>query len=74
MARKMSVGDKVKFKADFLRSIQWYTDVPTFGTIIQVTPFAHNRVLYKVQWNDTEMSDAPTNVLDLNLIPFRKAD
>ena len=70
MAKKIKVGDKVKFKAEFLRNIGWYTDVPRSGVVIKETRFAKDRYLFQVEW-ESEF-EGPTNVLDSNLMLFKQ--
>lgn len=45
------VGDIVKHKASFLKSIGWYTDVPKNGVVEKVEPFGSKQVLF-VLWSD----------------------
>jgi hypothetical protein len=64
------VGQVVRHKAAFLRSIQWSTDVPINGAIVSISdhPFG-NSWLVRVQWCD---QDEPRGILSCNLEPDPK--
>lgn len=65
-----SVGDKVKHKREFLRSISWLTNVPRNGIVREITPFGSGRVLLTVDW-----SDGHTNkILDANVTHAGKVE
>ena len=52
---EFAVGDRVKHRQEFLRSISWYTDVPRSGTVRTVTPLGKDagaRSLLEVDWSD----------------------
>lgn len=52
---EFAVGDRVKHRQEFLRSINWYTDVPRSGTVRTVTPLgkgAGGRSLLEVDWSN----------------------
>ena len=51
-AETFSVGDKVKHKRDFLRSIGWMTNVPRNGVVRSVTDGFSGRQLLEVAWSD----------------------
>jgi len=51
-AETFSVGDKVKHKREFLRSIGWMTNVPRNGVVRSVTDGFSGRQLLEVAWSD----------------------
>jgi len=51
-AETFSVGDKVKHKREFLRSIGWLTNVPRSGVVRSVTDGFSGRQLLEVAWSD----------------------
>lgn len=48
MTRRFEVGDKVEYRAAFLRSIGWVTNVST-GGVIDAAPNQH---IVRVRWPD----------------------
>lgn len=62
------VGDKVKYKGNFLRSIGWYTDVPKDGIVVDAKPGNYVRVL----WNEFVEEPLPVHVKNITLA--NKAD
>ena len=57
---ELKVGDLVVYKAKFLKSIGWYTDVPKNGKIIEA-----DETFPVIQWCDRE---EPTRVHVANVI------
>jgi hypothetical protein len=60
------VGDKVQYKAEFLRSICAYTGSLPFakGTIKEITKYSKNFTLATIDWQD---EDVPNSVNIENL-------
>jgi hypothetical protein len=57
---EFKVGDVVKFKASFLQSVQWYTDVPMNGVVKELLKYGN--VL--VAWCDGYESGVhPKNIM-----------
>ena len=50
-----AVGDRIKHRREFLRSIAWYTGVPRYGTVRAVTSLG-KRALLEVDWSDGHTS------------------
>jgi len=46
-----SEGDIVKHKAEFLRSVGWYTDVPVNGQVVKAEELRSGQIL-TVDWSD----------------------
>jgi len=63
MTTNFKVGDVVVFRAAFLRSVGWHTDVPERGTVTEVHEQPFPRVL--VDWHDDH---GPTGSASKNLI------
>ena len=63
MCGKFKVGDIVKHKGKFLRSIGWYIDVPKNGKVVELSESMHNWP--KVQWCDSEEATLinPVNIM-----------
>lgn len=51
MKPKFAVGDIVRHKGSFLRSIAWYTGVPVNGRVVSAEPLG-TCILYRVEWCD----------------------
>lgn len=49
------MGDRIKHRREFLRSIAWYTGVPRYGTVRAVTSLG-KRALLEVDWSDGHTS------------------
>ena len=50
-----AVGDRIKHRREFLRSIAWYTGVPRYGTVRAVTSLG-KQALLEVDWSDGHTS------------------
>jgi hypothetical protein len=62
------VGDIVAFRASFLRSVGWFTDVPRNGRVVAVTgPFSGHQVV-TAEWCDGNTF----KTLDTNLLHFNR--
>jgi len=55
------VGDIVKHKASFLKSIGWYTGVPRDGKVVKVSESVVS-VMWAGEWK------GPTNILPCNIM------
>ncbi len=64
------VGDVVTFKALFLRSVGWYTDVPKNGCVIEVVDAGKPHEWCRVEWDGAY---GITSVLSRNLILKRES-
>jgi hypothetical protein len=53
-------GDIVCFRASFLRSVQWFTDVPLNGKILSI-----EGDIAKIEWSDEGVSGSHTKNLIL---------
>ena len=60
-------GDKVRYRAEFLKSIKWYLDVPRVGEVLAVRKMTPERSLVTIKW-DSYFED-PVNVLCTNVVP-----
>ena len=60
-------GDIVRHRAEFLRSISWYTDVPKDGLVVSVGESSGGvPAIVVVQWNDRDEGDF-TRILATNI-------
>ena len=55
--------DLVKYKASFLQSVGWYTDIPRHGTVTEVC----NENYVMVEWYDRDY-DTMVNVSNIMLL------
>ena len=62
------VGDVVAFRAKFLRSVGWLTDVPRNGKVIVVTGPLSGHQVVTAEWSDGNTF----KTLDSNLIHFNQ--
>jgi hypothetical protein len=67
------VGDIVKHKASFLKSIGWYTGVPRDGMVMEVTShFGEGGDTLKVMWAGEWKG--PTSILPCNVMLASEPD
>lgn len=60
MTSEFKIGDRVCFSSTFLRSIQWHTDVPINGVVVEI----RGKKRAAVEWSD----DTTSTVVTTNLI------
>ena len=65
MTHTFKIGDTVRFAASFLKSIQWNTDVPDYGTVTEIRKLSPRFAIASVLFPG---DDKPRNVNVLNLI------
>ncbi len=61
--RPVQVGDTVRHRAAFLRSISWYTEVPINGRVKRVTLHSGVPTIVEVEWSQ----EAPAKILAMHL-------
>ncbi len=72
MSNNIGIGDLVRYRAEFLRSIGCYTGDMCFarGMVTALKPFGDAVVLASVDW---DKDDIPSKVITHNLELIRKA-
>ena len=71
MATQFNVGDIVRYKASFLRSVGWYTNVPDRGEVVSTKSTIKSLELIKVKWPGDAQ---PMSILSSNLVLAGRLD
>lgn len=69
MQTKLQIGDRVRYRAEFLRSIGQYTGpLPQAkGKIIAANPLGSSTTIATITWENDHYGEVPTRVNAVNL-------